>query len=323
LICPIALENLQTLDSFLTEKTLQDLATEETAESAIDSTRAAILLQLFQLAQSLAQHRRCLAEQSNSAASSQQPHPSQKPFSISDVDSLLIYTPSTEEGGNNGWRKPMLLLNPCDFLTRNSDDCKDNDDVVDESKAASAALLRWTGLILGDVLNSSFASVEEFMRSSSRHRRPRLDVRLCDAIRRLRADIVSFSVFLARVTLLLQLFTQSNLMRKLRSEMLDDAHGCGSGEDAEEGEEERFREKLIRLCGVEEARVTGDLIRVLFQSMESEQIFTGARDRAEFDFDNKMALASATRNAQWLTRVRNDNFARDSSIIAVLSALLK
>ena len=198
-----------------------------------------------------------------------------------------------------------------------------DDDEEDES-FSSAALLRWTSLILGDVLNSSFASVEEFMRSSSRHRRPRFDLRLCDALQRLHGEVPSFEGFLSRGALLLQLLTQSNLVRKLRAEVAEEGEDSKGGSVDEKAVDETFRQSLVRSCSVEEAQLTGDLLRLLFESMEHDMAFSASsRDRASLEFDNKMALASATRNAQWLTRVRHHLLTRDSSVVDILRPLIK
>ena len=311
LICPIALEYLQTLDTFLTERTLQDLASDdEAADSLLDSTRSSVLLQLFHIAQSFAQHRQCLAETIS--------YPPHAPgFAIASVDSILVYAPSFEEerlhreGGNSGSiPPPTLMLNPCDFFrpTSLTSDADDDDD--EDEEVSSASLLRWTRLILGDVLNSSFASVEEFMRSSQRHRRPRLDVRLCETIERLRAEILPFDLFMSRTTQLLHLVSQSLRMRR---------PPVWSGVEGEE-EEERYRREFVRQCGVEEARVTGDLIRLLFQFMENDQFSGGGRTKLEFDA--KMALASVAKNAQWLIQIRKENYCWDESVFRAFSHLI-
>ena len=76
------------------------------------------------------------------------------------------------------------------------------------------------------------------------------------------------------------------------------------------------------MCGVEEARLTGDLIRLLFGVMEVDQ---SIGDRVSgLDFDAKLALATAARNAQWLTRIRNDNFLlREKSILSIFRLLIR
>ena len=306
-ICPIALENLQTLDGFLTEKTLQDLATDES--STVDTTRLHLLLQLYYIAQSFRQHSRCFAHK--------KPEETIASYSVADVDSILIYTPSAEEDDGNGeWRQPTLLFNPCDFLLNASNAFKGdpNDDSLDGRDAA--ALSRWTGLILGDVLNSSFASVEEFMRSSTRHRKPRLDLRACDALRRLRGQVVDYEVFLSRASLLLELLAQSNQIRK-----------CGGGgtdvEDEEENDVEQKRARFIRFCGVEEARLTGQLVRSLFRCMENDAETRGREERARLDFDSRLSLLSVTRNAQWLTRMPDDDLINDASVLKIFFQLME
>lgn len=295
LICPIALENLQTLDSFLTEKTLQDLASDDLTEQMANSTRSSVLLQLFQQAQSFAQHFHCPSEDATSEKNS-------AIFTVANIDSFLVYTPSSGENGCSKSSRPTLLLNPCDFFRPEVGDHRLR--VCDEANAISAALSRWTSLILGDVLHSSFASVESFMRGSDHcQRNKRLDLRLCDAITQIRNEAKSVDAFVMKVTQLLELITRENLQRAVLARSED---------------EECFGRRFARFCCVEEAKTTGDLIRLLFQCMEKG---CGGGSLG-LDFEARGALASTTRNAQWLIQRRQDDFDDDPSIYEIFIQLI-
>ena len=299
LICPLALENLQTLDSFLTEKTLHDLASDELSGLSPDLSRSSILLQLFKLAQSFAQHQMCLAEENICDKYS-------TAFSIDNVESLLIYT-SPSETESDPPSRTTLLLNPCDFFRPSANK---NGFPNGQSESTSTTLSSWTGIILGDVLHSSLASVDSFMRASSNGgKEKRLDLRLCDVITRTLVDAGSVDESIDDVVKLLELITRENLRRvvlpgRLQSDV--------ESEDIDEGICQR---RFARFCGVEEAKITGELINSLFQCMEKEF-------GAGLDFEARMALASNARNAQWLTRQRKDGFHYDSSIVKLFIQLM-